>query len=137
MFSRVTARTEWGVTPTWRGRWASLTLPAQRRAARRTSHGATTLACSGPGEICTLQFSQPQSGSDASMANRPGELYDTAPVQAFALPFADIVRKHAPLAAASLRVGETAAVNHGGWENVTNAFISGFCKLAEICSVSF
>ena len=62
----------------------------------------------------------------------PGELFDTRPVQDFALPFADIVRAHALTAAGSLRIGETAAVNHGGWDNVTNAFVSGFWNVYEM-----
>jgi hypothetical protein len=63
----------------------------------------------------------------------PGELFDTRPVQDFALPFASIVRAAAPRGAGrSLRVGETAAVNHGGWDNVTNAFVSGFWNVYEM-----
>eukprot|EP01052_Picozoa_sp_SAG31_P051662 SAG31_NODE_12373_length_946_cov_1.652893_2_plen_279_part_01 len=62
----------------------------------------------------------------------PGELFDTRPVQDFALPFAAIVRQHAPAAAQSLRIGETAAVNHGGWDNVTNAFVSGFWSVYQM-----
>jgi hypothetical protein len=30
------------------------------------------------------------------------------------------------------RVGETAAVNHGGWDNVTNAYVSGFWGVYEM-----
>jgi hypothetical protein len=62
----------------------------------------------------------------------PGELYDTAPLQDFALPFARLVRQHAPVASKSLRVGETAAVNHGGWDNVTNTFVSGFWNVYQM-----
>ena len=55
-------------------------------------------------------------------------------MQDFALNFARIVRQNSTggAAAASLRVGETAAVNHGGWANVTNAFVSGFWSVFQI-----
>ena len=67
----------------------------------------------------------------------PAELFDTRPVQDFALNFARIVRQNSTggggdSAAASLRIGETAAVNHGGWANVTNAFVSGFWSVYQI-----
>ena len=64
----------------------------------------------------------------------PGELFDTRPVQDFAINFARIVRQNSTggAAATSLRIGETAAVNHGGWANVTNAFVSGFWSVYQI-----
>ena len=51
---------------------------------------------------------------------------DGHPVQAFTEPFADIVRRLAPRAAASLRIGETAAVDLGGVAGVTDGFGHGF-----------
>ena len=58
----------------------------------------------------------------------PNELYDTAPLQAFAGPWRAAVSGLVK----SLRVGETAAVNHGGWDNVTNSFVSGFWMVYEL-----
>lgn len=59
----------------------------------------------------------------------PGELFDTRPVQDFALPFAEIARRNG---ITDFRIGETAAVNHGGWDNVTNAFVSGFWSVYQM-----
>ena len=51
------------------------------------------------------------------------ELYDARPPAAFTGPFARAARAHG---VRDLRMGETAVVNHGGWDNVSNAFASGF-----------
>jgi heparanase len=51
-------------------------------------------------------------------------------MQAFALPFAERTRRVGGVV--DVRVGETAAVNHGGWSNVTDGFVSGFWTLYQL-----
>ena len=54
--------------------------------------------------------------------------------QTKALPFRDLAWEADPNKSAcgrSIRVGETAGVNHGGWANATDSFISGFWFIYE------
>jgi heparanase 1 len=50
-------------------------------------------------------------------------------MQAFALPF-QAAAKAANIT--DVRVGETAAVNHGGWDNVTDGYVSGFWSVYQL-----
>jgi hypothetical protein len=59
----------------------------------------------------------------------PGELPDTTAMQTFAFPFQALA--HAANVT-DVRVGETASVNHGGWPNVSNAYVSGFWSMNQL-----